>query len=44
MSEEWIERLSRRGEQLTRALVAEHTPDLMHPPVVAAPTLVEAAG
>lgn len=43
MSEEWIERLSRRGEQLTKALVAEHAPDLMNPPVVAAPALVEAA-
>lgn len=26
MSEEWIDRLSRRGEQLTKALVAEHWP------------------
>lgn len=29
MPEEWIEKLSRRGEQLTRALVAEHMPDLI---------------
>ena len=29
MSEEWVEKLSRRGEQLTRALVAEHLPDLV---------------
>lgn len=28
MSEEWIEKLSRRGEQLTRALIAEHLPQL----------------
>ena len=28
MSEEWIEKLSRRGEQLTKALVAEHMPEL----------------
>jgi NTE family protein len=28
MSEDWIDRLSRRGEQLTRTLVAEHAPDL----------------
>ena len=29
MSEEWVEKLSRRGEQLTRALVAEHLPHLV---------------
>lgn len=29
MSDEWIEKLSRRGEQLTRALVAEHWPELL---------------
>ena len=29
MKAEWIDRLSRRGEQLTRALVAEHAPDLV---------------
>jgi NTE family protein len=28
MSADWIERLSRRGEQLTRALIAEHAPHL----------------
>jgi hypothetical protein len=28
MSEDWIDRLSRRGEQLTKALIAEHAPDL----------------
>jgi NTE family protein len=28
MRPEWIERLSRRGEQLTKALIAEHAPDL----------------
>lgn len=28
MPEEWIEKLSRRGEQLTKALVAEHMPEL----------------
>lgn len=33
MSEEWIERLSRRGEQLTKALVAEHAPELGTLPV-----------
>ena len=30
MSPAWIERLTRRGEQLTRALIAEHLPALMH--------------
>ena len=29
MSEVWIRRLGRRGEQLTRALVMEHAPELM---------------
>lgn len=29
MSEDWIDKLSRRGEQLTRALVAEHLPQLV---------------
>ena len=29
MSEEWVEKLSRRGEQLTRALIAEHLPNLV---------------
>ena len=29
MSPAWIDRLSRRGEQLTRALIAEHLPALM---------------
>jgi len=29
MSADWIDRLSRRGEQLTRALVAEHAPHLV---------------
>lgn len=29
MKPEWIDRLSRRGEQLTRALIAEHAPELM---------------
>lgn len=29
MTDEWIEKLSRRGYQLTRALVAEHWPDLV---------------
>lgn len=43
MSEEWIERLSRRGEQPTRALIAEHAPDFMNPPVTAASTFVETA-
>ena len=32
MSEEWIERLSRRGEQLTKALVAEHAQELAAKP------------
>jgi NTE family protein len=31
MSPEWIDRLSRRGEQLTRALIAEHAPQLALP-------------
>ena len=29
MSPAWIERLSRRGEQLTKALIAEHAPGMM---------------
>lgn len=29
MSDDWIDRISRRGEQLTLALVREHRPDLM---------------
>jgi NTE family protein len=29
MQPEWIERLSRRGEQLTKALIAEHAPHLL---------------
>jgi NTE family protein len=29
MSEEWIDKLSRRGGQLTKALIAEHMPDLI---------------
>jgi NTE family protein len=29
MAPEWIERLSLRGEQLTKALLAEHLPSLM---------------
>jgi len=32
MSEEWIERLSRRGEQLTNALIDEHAPELASSP------------
>jgi len=28
MPEEWIEKLSRRGDQLTKALIAEHLPEL----------------
>lgn len=35
MRPEWIERLGRRGEQLTRALVAEHTPYLLAPDAAA---------
>jgi len=31
MPEEWIEKLSRRGEQLTKALIAEHHPELAKP-------------
>jgi NTE family protein len=31
MSAEWIERLSRRGEQLTKALIAEHASHLKRP-------------
>ncbi len=30
MSPAWIERLSLRGEQLTKALIAEHMPALIH--------------
>ncbi len=30
MPEEWIDRLSSRGEQLTKALVAEHWPHLLN--------------
>jgi NTE family protein len=29
MTREWIDRLSKRGEQLTKALLAEHTPNLI---------------
>jgi len=29
MPDEWIEKLSRRGDQLTRALIAEHMPELV---------------
>jgi hypothetical protein len=29
MTEEWIQRLARRGEQLTKALIAEHTPEYL---------------
>ncbi len=29
MSEEWIDKLSRRGEQLTKALIAEYHPELL---------------
>ena len=29
MSWEWIEKLSRRGEQLTKALIAEHYPEIL---------------
>ncbi|MEI4264193.1 hypothetical protein [Roseovarius sp. D0-M9] len=29
MSEDWIDRISRRGEQLTRALIREHHPELL---------------
>jgi NTE family protein len=32
MSEAWIQRLSRRGEQLTRSLIAEHAPELLLAP------------
>lgn len=28
MDEDWIDRLSKRGEQLTRALIAEHAPHI----------------
>jgi NTE family protein len=34
MSEEWIERLSRRGEQLTKAVIQEHSPELAAPPAI----------
>lgn len=29
MPQEWIDKLSRRGEQLTKALIAEHLPELL---------------
>ena len=29
MSEEWIDRISCRGAQLTKALIREHRPDLL---------------
>jgi hypothetical protein len=29
MKPEWIDRLSRRGERLTKALIAEHAPELI---------------
>lgn len=29
MPNEWIDKLSRRGEQLTRAVIAEHWPELL---------------
>jgi NTE family protein len=40
MRPEWIERLSRRGEQLTRALIAEHAPHLLAPGSAAPPGTV----
>lgn len=43
MSEVWIDRLSRRGEQLTRALIEEHAPDLINTPAVSASSRKEAA-
>lgn len=39
MSEDWIDRLGRRGEQLTKALIEEHAPELM--PVARAPKSME---
>ncbi len=42
MSDEWIERLSRRGEQLTRALIEEHAPGLAMMPSPAARVAEEA--
>ncbi len=36
MSEEWIDRLSKRGEQLTLALLREHAPELLGAHIVAA--------
>lgn len=48
MSEEWIEKLSKRGEQLTLALIREHAPELLPPdwetrnvPAIAKPIVVE---
>lgn len=35
MSADWIERLSRRGEQLTNALIDEHAPELVSSPAMA---------
>lgn len=37
MSEQWIERLSRRGEQLTKALIEEHAPEVVSAPAVTNP-------
>ena len=31
MRVEWIDRLSRRGDQLMRAIIAEHAPELVKP-------------
>lgn len=39
MPEEWIEKLSKRGEQLTRSLIAEHMPELISKTNVAIGTL-----
>ncbi|RKF12235.1 patatin-like phospholipase family protein [Roseovarius spongiae] len=37
MPEEWIEKLSMRGEQLTRAMIAEHMPELKSDSIEASP-------
>jgi hypothetical protein len=37
MTEEWIQRLARRGEQLTKALIAEHAPEYLQTSQVTVP-------
>jgi NTE family protein len=38
MSQDWVERLSQRGEQLTKALIAEHAPHLVEQSITDTPS------